>query len=244
MFKRVLSVALLGLSLIGPLRTNANAQVCEPTLLAFYGICIDIMSAFSGSVEFESILKKLQNANITKPSYEITILGIKGLIQWVNKAGNAEPANGQPFNTETVSLTSINSSLKISKNGTARDVTIFEDDEIIAALEAAGVDVGRPGGQGGRWTGKILVTEMQAFGTVFECATTGGDQSDPRDVVAPFGNPCNVNDAVGQQCFAPAGAVIGDKFEYVGSNGSPPCDTLCSDGEANTCPQPPQFIAP
>ena len=140
MIKRLMLIGLLGLSLLGLLRTEVKAQgACEPTLLAFYGICvvmnIEDFVVEGGSVEVASILKKLQNANTTAPAYEVTLFLQQVSARCKNPAGGSENANGNPFNLDVVlSDTQTPKDFPISKNGRAISEIVFTDNDLLNAV--------------------------------------------------------------------------------------------------------------
>ncbi len=260
MFKRLILIGLLGLSLVVWSRTEATAQgACEPTLLALYGICvvmeIDDPPGFvveAGSVKVDSILKKLQNANTTKPSYEVVLFLQQVSARCTNPGGQSENAQGNPHNVDvSISETQAINAAAVTKNGKFLSDIEFTDADLIAALAPVLGNVCKP-----NWSlRKIAVNKMQVFGTLFSCAN-GGDQSDPRNLVTETGDagPCEVQgfpgvlaiaDALGKQCVVPAGQnVFQTPFKYdcaAPAPGGTLCQGVPGSGPA-ACPQPPVLL--
>jgi hypothetical protein len=181
-----------------------------PCLVSMVGTTVAVALSIGGisviginSVEVESILKQLQNTAITNPRYEVVMVLQKVSATCLNAAGQTGDANnGRPFSVDNVEVSeaeSINSS-KITKNGKYLSEIIFTDADLAAAL--AGVR----GGCNQNWTmDKIVVHEMQVFGTLFSCTAAGS---------------CTIEDALGKHCFAPVGVdLFNATFEYE-------CDTI------------------
>jgi hypothetical protein len=257
MIKRLMLIGLVALTLVPFSRTKANA--CEPTLLAFYGICfeMDISDFFieAGSVKVDSILKKLKNADTTDPSYEATLFITGVLARCKNPAGKVDVLNnGKPFNPNvTLEQSQAITPQQITKNGSALSEIIFTDDEIKAAVEAAlATDLDALCKQKGNpWSlDKLAVVNLQLVGTLFTCAN-GGDQTDPRDLQvddpelgacryptgtgAQLAGQLAIQDALGKQCVVPLGQdPFKPPFKYS-------CTTVCSGvpgtDATDPCPQ-------
>jgi hypothetical protein len=197
-----------------------------------------LTKCYKCSVNVEALLGGLGNVsqgpNQDFVQYRVTMFMQDVHISCVNKAGNAEPANGQPFINVAVDVSKedLIDAAQVKKNGRALSDILFEDDEIITTLIAAEVfddsitsaaDLCKR-----NWTPRVLIREMQVFGQVF--------------------NNSELADAMAVQCLAPANAVADELFTYVGSDLTPPCDILCSNKLENqnsgvpSCPPDPQLL--
>lgn len=249
MIKRLMLIGLLGLSLGGLSRTNANAQACEPSLLAFYGICfvmdIDDFFVEAGSVDVSSILKQLQNAAKTEPAYEAALVGQEVLVRCKNPAGKTDVLNnGKPFNVDfDLTKSEAIKPQAISKNGKALSELIFTDQDIQQGLGISDQTCAdaHPGQGGQNWKlDKVVVTKAQVIGTLFSCQpyiingiTYDGNPNDPRNAASP----CGISDSLGKQCTIPAGQdPFKPPFKYS-------CNTVCTgtnltNPQGDFCPQP------
>jgi hypothetical protein len=206
------------------------------------------------SIDAEGILKGLGNVskgpNATAALYDVILFIQDAFVSCVNKAGNTATASGQPFiGTDTADLEKADTitNAKIDKNGTAVSKIVFTDEEILAALFAAGAFAGTgitsPADlcPNANWQPRVLVEKLQALGRVFfddDPATSCNlvpSQQEPLNL-----DECTLGDAQAVQCFAPTGATASTPFTYVGGSpdGSPPCDTLCHDKTGSICPDP------
>lgn len=195
MIKRLMLIGLLGLSFLGLSRTEAKAQgACEPTLLAFYGICVVMdLSDFSveaGSVDVSTILKQLKNASVTKPALETVVFLQQVRLKCLGGGGQVFDVDVNLSDTQAIDAS------KVAKNGRFLADSLFDDDEIEAALTGV-IDFKSvcP-----KLLDKIAVTKVQVIGTLFTCEN-GGDPNDPRNSVPA----CVVADALGKQCIVPTG---------------------------------------
>ena len=233
MIKRLMLISLLGLGSVGLLRTEAKAQgACEPTLLAFYGICVVMdLSDFSveaGSVDVSTILKQLKNANTTKPALETVVLLQQVILKCV---GGELPSIDVVVD---LSKTQAIKASDVAKNGRFLADENFSDPEIKEAVLAV---IGEHGCPPGKDIVDIAVTKTQVIGTLFSCAN-GGDQNDPRSDNPENSAPaCVIADSLGKQCTVPAGQnPFATPFTYS-------CSTVCTGWELtnpnpNFCPQP------
>jgi hypothetical protein len=196
--KRVVIIGVLAMSLVSMAGITVEAQ----SIGGFLVIGIN-------SVEVESILKQLKNAAKTGPLYEVVMFLQEVSVTCKNPAGQTGEANsGEPFelNNVAVSETDTIGADQITKNGRALSEIIFSNDELAAALATARGAVCKK-----NWTAdKIVVNAMEVVGTLFSCPADGA---------------CEFADALGKQCFAPAGQdLFSTTFEYN-------CSTTCV-GEA------------
>jgi hypothetical protein len=216
----------------------ANCQKIFGTAPTFRCTTSAATTCYKCSVNVESLLGGLGNVsqgpNADVVLYRVTMFMQDVHVSCVNKAGNAEPANGQPFINLAVDVSEedLIDAAQVTKNGRALSDILFEDHEIIATLIAAdafdesitsAADLCQK-----NWTPRVLIRKMQVFGQVF--------------------NNSELADAMAVQCFAPAGAVANEFFTYVGSDFAPPCDLLCSNKLENqnsgipSCPPEPQVL--
>jgi hypothetical protein len=235
MLKRLILIGLLGLLVFVPFGAKTFAVRCEPTLLALYGMCFPLPEITGNDLCVDSRLFHLRNVDNLSPSYETILFVLEASVEWRNRPGNSDRGaiHGEPFIGEALEIVDVEDSFVVRNNGNARDQACFTSGEIIAAAEAAGIDLGRPGGEGGNWRGTIHVINGHIFNTLFACIDTDGtvlgDPAFPREL----SSPCHFEDAGGQNCVAPAGTGPGDTFNYI-------CSTLCEDGEGVDCLQPPR----
>jgi hypothetical protein len=204
------------------------------------------------SIDAEGILKGLGNVskgpNATAAAYDVSLFIQDAFVSCVNKASNAD-ANGQPFvgteGTPTIEKNDLITNARIDKNGTAVSNIVFTDEEILAALFAAGAFEGAgitsiadlcPNKN---WQARVLVERLQAVGRLFFADSDTCDLTPAPDDPLPFAG-CTLGDALAVQCFAPTGATATTPFTYVGESpdGSPPCDTLCHNDAGSICPDP------
>jgi hypothetical protein len=210
-------------------------------------------------VNVEGLLSGLGNVDPDKPNanpvaYHVTLAIRNAEVSCVNQPGNAEPANGQPFiDTEVLveGTDVIDEAAAVTKNGRSLSDILFEDRDIIEALFAAGAFDGTGITSIGdlcrrNWTPRVLIKEMRVLGQVFDNSenSTACNLEDPRTSYTVANDGCNLTDALGVHCFAPEGAIVDTLFTYVGDDGTPPCDTFCSNRLANqnstvsACPDP------
>jgi hypothetical protein len=213
---------------------KATAQNCEPTILRHYGICIKIPPRVTqGSICVSSHLFGFRGVGVESlPSYE-TALTIEELKwHWRNKKGNSTNPENHVFGDQTEPLAvNVNKDLQIKKNGSARDYTCFESDEILDLVEAAGLDLNKPNNSKHFFV-EMIVTGGFVLNTVFVCAVPDGnggfiqigDPTDPRNPDTGYGGGCLFQDSIGQTITAPADAEFGVPFNYIQYED-------CSDGE-------------
>lgn len=229
---------------------SSTGQCCFDT--NFNNTCDQNEIKFRCSIEGEATLKKLANVTNTPTGYRLFAFLQNVELFCENQGGNAQPANGQPFLGQSVQLnqTDVIDAVQVTKNGTAVSEIIIHDADIVQAL------LNTPGVfppntteadlcPSGTWTVYPLVHEFQPHGQLF----TNANNVPTCDISNPSSaDGCVLNDALGEQCFAPAGATIYEPFDYVGANGVPPCDTLCHNvasppGSEPACPNdPPQEL--
>jgi len=201
------------------------------------GKCCIGTKCFPCSVRADRILKGLGNVNLNPTEFKVWLYLQNSSLWCQNKAGNATPANGQPYGQITVEAVDQIKSTEVSKNGKALSDITFHDrtqNGEIGMIEALIANNAVPGitnvdqlCPNANWQVYLLITQMQALGQLF---TTNG-----------------LEDALGQQCYAPPGANAFDSFDFVGINGpGTSCDTLCwnSNKSFGICSNPPNFPIP
>jgi len=207
------------------------------------------------SIGVASILSGLGNVtkgpNATPAAYNVNLFVQDAEVSCVNKAGNAQSGEGQPFIDQSGVPAEESDTIddaQVTKNGRALSDILFEDEQLLQAL----IDGGAFEGTGitsiadlcpnNNWTARVLVNQLQAFGRLFydEDGQGGCNLDDPSTF--PM---CTLADALSVQCSAPADATVDQPFTYVGGDGSPPCDTLCHNSDNNVvdCPVDPAVIA-
>jgi hypothetical protein len=192
------------------------------------------------SIGVESLLKALGNLgsgpNNEEAANRVTVFLQEVHLQCRNKAGNATPANGQPFIGEVVlTANDFIEPATVDQNGKALSNIGFLDGVILAAIGITSTEDLCPNRN---WTVKPLVTKMRVLGELFY----DPDPANNGDNCVLEGDPnnfdftgCSLRDALSVQCSAPAGAVAGTEFTYVGASGVPPCDTLCHNDAGTFC---------
>jgi hypothetical protein len=183
------------------------------------------------SIDVATLLKGLGNVgsgpNAVAGAYLVELFIENGTVFCVNKPGNAEPSNGQPFEGTLIQVDTITNK-EIDKNGKALSDLFFTDKFILESLGIQIADLC----PNNNWTGLVFVDTLQAIGRLLRdesptsCNLT--PPLHPSDPPLDF-NGCTVADSLGVTCSAPAGATVTVPFEYA-------CTTVCQDSAGNLCP--------
>jgi hypothetical protein len=183
------------------------------------------------SIDVATLLKGLGNTfqgpNAVAALYDVQLFLQTGDVFCVNKPGNAEPANGQPFEGVIVEKVDVITNKEIDKNGKALSDLFFGDQEMLTAMGIPVEDLC----PNKNWTALVFVQSLQALGRLLRDENQSPCQLDP--VNGPINlNGCTVADALGVACTAPAGATVSAPFDYA-------CATVCQDSAGVLCPDSP-----
>jgi hypothetical protein len=179
------------------------------------------------SIGVETILKQLGNVTNTDTLYRVRLWAKGGNAFCVNKPGNTETAEGQPFTPTDVTKGDQITSNDIEKNGRALSDILFTDEEIVF-----GQNITCPNQN---WSLKVLVTELEAWGQLLR--DDDGTNSGPCNLTNPatFG-ACTLADELRVNCTSPGGVTVNQPFDYM-------CEELCHNNADNdpTTGCPPNF---
>jgi hypothetical protein len=195
------------------------------------------------SVDVLSLLSGLGNTtpgDSSNAAYAVNLFVEQASVFCVNRPGNAQSAQGQPFINEAVEIqaTDLIEPASITKNGRALSEIVFTDKDIVDALAAAGAFGDKNAAcPNANWQIRVFVGEMEVFGRLFRDEDGAGGACNLTNP-GTFGF-CTLGDAMSVQCNAPNNATVTAPFEYN-------CDTLChnSDNKVVDCPVTPGVITP
>ena len=236
-------IAVIGLLMIGSTADAGTGTISGTSLkqcvcFSATGAVVSCSGSFAikrCSIDVATILKGLGkvtgNGNTTAALYDVKLFIQHATVFCVNKANNAFPANGQPFEGLEIEQKDAILNKEIDKNGKALSDLFFTDEFM---LEQAGVSIADlcPNAN---WSGRVFVDELQALGRLFR-------DDDPANLATPcnldpnngpivIDDPsCTLADSLGVSCVAPTGATVTAPFDYV-------CTTECTaSGVPAACP--------
>jgi len=235
-------IALVGLVMIGSTAdagtgTISGTSIKQCVCFSATGAIVSCSGTFAVkrcSIDVASLLKGLGNTfqgpNSVAAAYDVHLFLQNGTVFCINRPGNAEPANGTPFEATVIEQVDVITNKEVDKNGRALSDLFFTDKNMLDAMGISIADLC----PNKNWTGYVFVQDLQALGRLFRDDDATNPDSGTCNLNPQAGQPvqvagCTLADALGVSCSAPGGASITAPFEYA-------CTTECQNSAGDPCP--------